>query len=381
MPTTYHCLPKSPSRRRVTQFRDLVNGCDGLSFLIGAGCSRCAGLPLTKELTDKVLADPEIDDASKDILLAVKGIFADADDAHIEDYLSEIVDLLAITDRRAERGVKENTIAVGSALYSAEQLRTASNQIKRAIARAIDGKVKITTHQDFVTSVHQPVRVGRPAAAQPVDYMVLNYDTILEDALALRNILYADGLYGGATGWWDPTTFDSRGLSARVIKVHGSIDWCQFRNESSPRRLGRSVESPLEVDLPVLIWPSSTKYQEAQLDPFAQLLNRARLAMRPAAGSQRLLVICGYSFGDSHINLEIDKALQESDGKLTVAAFTDGAEPTGLLKKWQGDPLLRQQVLIFAKRGFFHGENQMTSANDLPWWKFEVLTRILGGGV
>lgn len=217
-------LANEPFSKAVTQFRDLVNGCDGLSFLIGAGRSRCAGLPLTKELTDKVLADSEIDSASKDILLAVKGIFADANDAHIEDCLSEIVGLLAITDRRAERGVQDNTTAVGSALYSAEQLRTASNQVKRAIARAIDGKVGITTHQDFVTSVHQPIRVGRPAAAQPVDYMVLNYDTILEDALALRNIIYADGLNGGATGWWDPTTFDSRGLSARVIKVHGSID-------------------------------------------------------------------------------------------------------------------------------------------------------------
>ena len=374
-------LAKEPFSKAVAQFRDLVNGCDGFSFLIGAGCSRCAGLPLTKELTDKVLADPEIEGASKDILLSVKGIFADAKDAHIEDYLSEIVDLLAITDRRAERGVQENTIAVGSAQYSAEQLRAASNQIKRAIARAIEGKVNITTHEDFVTSVHQPVRVGRPAAAQPVDYMVLNYDTIIEDALALKNIIYADGLHGGATGWWDPTTFDSRGLSARVIKLHGSIDWCQFRNESSPRRLGRSVESPPEVDLPVLIWPSSTKYQEAQLDPFAQLLDRARIAMRPSSGSQRLLVICGYSFRDSHINLEVDKALQESDGKLTIAAFTDSDEPTGQLKKWQADPFVRQQVLVFAKRGFFHGEHKKASDNDLPWWKFEVLTRILGGGI
>lgn len=133
-------LAKEPFSKAVAQFRDLVNGCDGLPFLIGAGCSGCAGLPLTKELTDIVLADPEIVGASKDILLSVKGIFADAKDAHIEDYLSEIVDLLAITDRRAERGVQENTIAVGNAQYSADQLRAASNQIKRAIARATEGK-------------------------------------------------------------------------------------------------------------------------------------------------------------------------------------------------------------------------------------------------
>ena len=31
-------------------------------------------------------------------------------------------------------------------------------------------------------------------------YLVLNYDTIIEDALGLGNIPYADGLSGGASG-------------------------------------------------------------------------------------------------------------------------------------------------------------------------------------
>ena len=97
--------------------------------------------------------------------------------------------------------------------------------------------------------------------------------------------------------------------------------------------------------------------------------------------SQRLLVICGYSFGDSHINLEIDKALHESEGNLTIAAFTDGDEPTGQLQKWHEDDALREQVLIFANRGFFHGDTKKTSIKDLLWWKFENLTRILKGGI
>ena len=370
-----------PFSAAVSQFHDLISGCNGMAFLIGAGCSRCAGLPLTKELTDKVLGDAEVDCRSKKILAAVKAIFAEAIDSHIEDYLSEIVDLLAITDRRAERGVNKNTVVLGDAQYTAEELRKASNQIKRAIAGAIEGKVNISTHQDFVTSVHRPARVGRPAPAQPVDYLVLNYDTIIEDALALGNIPYADGLYGGATGWWEPDTFEATGLSARVIKLHGSIDWRQFPDEQSPRRVGPSIKLPGEVNLPVLIWPSSTKYQEAQLDPFAQLLDRARKAMRPNFGSQHLLVVCGYSFGDSHINLEMDKALKESEGKLTIAAFTDGDEPAGQLKEWHDNDAVREQVLIFANRGFFHGSNKEISHKDLPWWKFESLTKILKGEV
>ena len=87
-----------PFSTAVSQFHDLISGCDGMAFLIGAGCSRCAGLPLTKELTEKVLGDAEVDCLSKNILASVRDIFAEAADAHIEDYLSEIVDLLAITD-------------------------------------------------------------------------------------------------------------------------------------------------------------------------------------------------------------------------------------------------------------------------------------------
>ena len=366
-----------PFAKAVSQFLELLNSCDGLAFIIGAGCSKCAGLPLTKELTATVLADPQLDCLGKNLLLAIQAIFAEAPDAHIEDYLSEIVDFLAITDRRPERGVTQNTVIVGDGIYTADQLRKASNQIKRALADAIEGQVSITTHQEFINAVHQPLRVGRPVTPQPVDYLVLNYDTIIEDALALASIPYADGLYGGPTGWWKPDTFDAHGLLARVIKLHGSINWRQFPDALSPRRVGPSIHIPGDAELPVLIWPSSTKYQETLLDPFAQLLQQARKALRPNAGAQRLLVICGYSFGDSHINLEIDKALRESEGNLTIAAFTDRAEPTGQLQKWHEDDALRGQVLIFANHGFFHGDTKATSIKELHWWKFENITRIL----
>ena len=269
--------------------------------------------------------------------------------------------------------------ADGSRSYTAEQLRQASNQIKRAIASAVEGKVDVTTHRDFITSVHQPVRIGRPAPSQPVDYIVLNYDTIIEDALALASVPYADGLYGGSTGWWMPSTFEREGLSARVIKIHGSLDWSLFPTGPSPRRVRPGIEIQGDVDLPVLIWPSTRKYQETQLDPFAQLMERAREAMRPTRGGQRLLVICGYSFGDSHINLELDKALEEAEGELTVAAFTNEDEPKGRLREWNDDNVVRDQVLIFANRGFFHGASKEHSPDDLPWWRFEILTRILRG--
>ena len=381
-PDEISVLTSEPFSKAVSQFQDLINNRSALAFLIGAGCSKCAGLPLTKELTEKVLDNGKLDSTSKDILTAVKDTFAEAPDAQIEDYLSEIVDLLAITERRARRGVSQNTVVVGDAKYTAEELRKASDQVKRAIGSAIGGRVSIGKHREFVAAVHRPIRVGRLETLQPVDYLVLNYDTIIEDALALEKISYADGLEGGATGWWKPESFDVAGLLARVIKLHGTINWRQLPDDHLPRRIGHNTEIHDEADLPVLIWPSSTKYQEAQLDPFAQLLDRARKALTPLnTESQRLLVICGYSFGDSHINLEIDNALHESGGNLTVAAFVATDEPTGQLKEWREDGAVREQVLIFANRGFFHGDSKETSDKDILWWKFENLTRILRGEV
>jgi hypothetical protein len=89
--------------------------------------------------------------------------------------------------------------------------------------------------------------------------------------------------------------------------------------------------------------------------------------------------VCGYRFGDSHINIEIDRALRESNKALTVVVFTGMEKPEGKLKEWIDDGAVKEQMLVYAKRGFFHGSNATLADQDLPWWKFENLTRLLGG--
>jgi hypothetical protein len=259
------------------------------------------------------------------------------------------------------------------------KLRTAADQIKRGIAAVIEKKVSIETHQRFVRTIHRPLRPGKPLSSQSVDYLILNYDTVLEDALALERLPYSDGTDGGVTGWWSPGTFDRNGLAARVYKLHGSINWCEFPDDPLPRRIAACLEVEAASDRRILIWPASTKYRETQLDPYAQLMERARRVLRPSHGSQCVLVVCGYGFCDAHINLELDRALRESAGELTVVVFTSDNEPSGLLEKWHRDSEVTEQVLIFASRGFFHGVLSERATDDLLWWKFENLTRLLGG--
>ena len=92
-----------------------------------------------------------------------------------------------------------------------------------------------------------------------------------------------------------------------------------------------------------------------------------------------VLAICGYSFGDSHIDLEIENALYQSNGRLTIAAFTETDEPEGKLKDWLTESAISEQIRVYANKGFFHGDKELRLDDEIPWWKFEILARLLGG--
>lgn len=378
VPDNLSALNEKAFADAVAKFEELLAQ-SGRAFLIGAGCSKCAGLPLTAELTSEALNSAALDETTKAVLATIRDLFVGAADANIEDYLSELIDLLAIAERRTSRGANQRDVILEGIAYSEAVLRTATNQIKKGIAEIIEKKVSIETHQDFVRAVHRPQRPGKSQSGQTVDYLVLNYDTVLEDALALERVPFADGLDGGATGWWSPQTFDRAGLAARVFKLHGSINWCEFPDDPLPRRVGDRLQIAGATERRVLIWPASTKYREAQLDPYAHLAERARGVLRPSGGSQCVLIVCGYSFSDTHINLELDRALRESGGNLTIVAFTSDNQPSGQLAKWHGDAAVMEQLLVFANRGFFHGSQSVPATTDLLWWKFENITRLLGG--
>jgi hypothetical protein len=330
------------------------------------------------QLTSDALASTVLDATSKEILTAIQANFAGATSPNIEDYLSELVDLLAITDRRSTRSATKQEIELGGKAYGATSLRNAAEEIKQAIAKVIDIPVLIETHWKFVKAVHRPVRPGKSVGNQRVDYLVLNYDTLIEDALALEKVAFADGLDGGVTGWWNAATFLHDGVAARVLKLHGSINWCQFPNETMPRRVPKSLNATGATGQRIVIWPASTKYRETQHDPYAQLASLARDILRSKDGSQRVLAICGYRFGDSHINIELDQALRASRD-LTLVVFWSDENLDAMLTKWHGDGDVREQVLIYGKRGFWHGDIVAPASADLPWWKFENITRLLGG--
>ena len=129
-------LKETKFTEALNDFEELLTQ-SGKAFLLGAGCSRCAGLPLTRELTTKILESELLNHTTKEILVSIERLFEGAVGANIEDYLSELVDLVAITERRSFRSATIDTVSLNGIDYSVANLKEAVDQIKLAIAKAI----------------------------------------------------------------------------------------------------------------------------------------------------------------------------------------------------------------------------------------------------
>ncbi|QQE77280.1 SIR2 family protein [Alicyclobacillus sp. SO9] len=362
-----------------------------LSFLIGAGCSRCAGLPLMGQLTDEVystLTDKEENNQNNlplKLLTEIKRRYESAHNATIEDYLSELQDIDAILERQEARGVTDTVYPPGYGPYTRQHTQQALRLIKTKVRDVLSKEISsIRHHRTFCRAIQYQLRDGRNA--HPVNYFILNYDTLIEDALALEGIAFSDGFVGGATAWWDPTPLNGeefdlvgrRGLEARVLKLHGSIDWVKTQEHDFPMRLRNTLphDEIIGSGESVVIYPASAKYREAQYDPFSRMM----ISFRHSLSSQmdQVLAILGYSFGDAHINADIIDAIKRSQGGLSLAVFLGLDELPPPLRSWINDPLLQPKVIIFGKKRVWeNGSVVFESESELEWYKFEVLATML----
>lgn len=93
-------LQQKPFKEVLEKLEDLLP--HSKAVLLGAGAGCCAVLPSTNQLTEKSLASDKLSNDSKQILTAIQISFTGAKPAaHIEDYLSELLDWLAISGLQA----------------------------------------------------------------------------------------------------------------------------------------------------------------------------------------------------------------------------------------------------------------------------------------
>lgn len=374
---------------------DEILAANQLSWLFGAGISVDAGIPLMGPLTSRVFAlakeDPQ--KLTNKVLEAVKSILPD--NSHIEHILSHLGDYSAIAERSKEKKVK----IAEDIILTVEDLCEVHNKVLKWISETVrwgyieqsrdcnerigtreDPIVNIKGHSDFIYGLFNRNQAGIAERRKAITFFTTNYDTLLEDALSLGCFSYWDGFSGGAVAYRSYRYGDKEpetGYRAHVIKLHGSIDWHLGVDD----RVWRVRDGDLypEKSSRVLIYPQSTKYLATQRDPFAAQFDLFRRTL--GSSNENVLVICGYSFGDEHINQEIELALKQPANKTTILAFSPALNST--LERWRMTSWSKR-LYIITGNGLYIGAQgpfcSPVSRQVQDWWKFEGVAKILCNG-
>ena len=337
-------------------------------FLVGAGCSACAGKPLIGKLTESVLNG--LDQKLLDQFAGLKPV---------GDRPPTIEDLINYLVRYRE--ILNTVTNADSHCLTINEIDEWLAEIKKRIVNDVADDWQVS---DFHERFLQRLRGARERG--PRDIFSLNYDTLLEASLDSLRLPYTDGFRGTNRAWFDPQNFDEAGpgIAYRIYKLHGSINWT--RDSDGHVRRGRNANDDA-ADEPVVVYPSEQKYLQTQYGVYETLIGRFRNRLR-RTGVNNHLVVLGYSFNDEHINEAICDAVNSPQSNLTVIAFVgpekDRDKQDQRLKAFSDRCDSRFSVFVGSKdEGSFIGHaldvESSLSVLEANLWRFENLVAFIAG--
>lgn len=145
--------------------------------------------------------------------------------------------------------------------------------------------------------------VGDIQRSAPVELFTPNYDLLIEEAFERQRIPHFDGFVGSREPFFDIASIEQDQIPrrwARLWKLHGSINWQRGNKDAVFRAQGRAQQGK------AMIYPSHLKYDQSRRMPYLAMIDRLRAFFRPLDFSKGIvppvLVVCGYSFADEHLN-------------------------------------------------------------------------------
>jgi SIR2-like protein len=281
-----------------------------LAFLFGAGTSQLVGLEGLAQLTTAVAADLAGQDrAAYDALLQLDT------PGNLETVLSRL------RLSRELAGADQNREIDGISGKHAVTL-------DRAVCRSIQQRVGIDPPGGIVPHFTFGHWVKSLDRTFPVELFTTNYDVIFERGFESAEAPYFDGFVGTVEPFFLITAVDAAATTLgfppvprnwlRLWKLHGSLNWRSRRDPlTGVTRIVRSMTASPSPDDDLVIYPSHQKYADSRRLPFLAYHDRLRHLV---TSGEALLVICGYSFSDQHLNEVIYQGLR-SNSRLAVTAL------------------------------------------------------------
>lgn len=181
---------------------------------------------------------------------------------------------------------------------------------------------KDNPHQLFLKKlVSKKIKYNRPKI------FTLNYDTLFEQAAQKNGFIVIDGFSFSYPRTFSGLNFDLDIVTripnknilednftpnvVQIYKPHGSINWAQTK---------QGVIIADNPKNPLMIYPSTTKFEISYQQPFFEMMSRFQQETR---AKNTLLIITGYSFNDKHINAMIIEALDANPSITMILACPD----------------------------------------------------------
>lgn len=311
----------------------LINNTIRIGFLFGAGTSMAASLTDKdgKELLDsqkrnlplipgvwsmteqiiKSIKDDDFEEALKIIKIELEDAVTGAENKErafmLENIISNIDQKLRVIGNDTLCGLKKERLKQLRNLFQTEIKALVSVHNNPEIN--IEKSIKL--HSDFARWIRYAERKNS------IEVFTTNYDYLFEIGFESQNLSYFDGFVGGYKPFFDPISVENDKLIphwTRLWKLHGSLGWGYDEDE---KRIIRSRETN---DDQIVIYPSLLKYDDSRKQPYSSYIERLSSFLKKDDG---ILFICGYSFGDQHINDTIMNALAQSKSTTVIALVFD----------------------------------------------------------
>lgn len=214
---------------------------------------------------------------------------------------------------------------IGSEKYNIESLLSLLEQKKAIIGKgklnglkleeflALSNEIKIEIRK--IVSIHKGIIlsdqihvefadwIGKANRKYPIEIFTTNYDYLFELGLESQLISYYDGFTGSYEPFFNSDSIEDMNFlpnQTKLWKIHGSLGWHILGS--------RVIRKDYDAD-DLLIYPSTLKYDESRKQPYMAFGDRLTNYLKQP---DTILITCGYSFSDEHINERILTALRSN---------------------------------------------------------------------
>ncbi|GHS87088.1 SIR2 family protein [Synergistales bacterium] len=292
----------------------LVSDKKKIAFLFGAGTSLAKRsndapyVPAVGKMTEIVEAKIAKNAKYKSVLSKIKTeLIATPLGYNIETLLTNVEDKIRVIGGGELNGLKRNGFE-----KLAEQIKVNIREIVSIHKDLTDEQEQQLVQYDFAKWMKNADR------KYAVEIFTTNYDYLIELGLEAVDVPYYDGFSGSYMPFFNSESLEDMNFLPRqtkLWKIHGSLGLHEVATDAKRKIIRKRSDSDA-----LLIYPSSFKYSNSKKMPYAAFMDRLNDFLKQ---DDTVLFVCGYSFGDEHINERIISALNTNTTSHVFVLFYD----------------------------------------------------------